>query len=157
MTPAAGPFARPRWARGAGDDRTRMLRFDSMQRFGKQSAAALRAAERRDRENSAPRLAREVPELVSLRLEVEERSVAASVSQPKYIRRIVVANAPALFFIPCGDPNCIDGGHDVTRTVMDALHAHRANFGGSDDCVGSLGMATCSRVLHFEAVAEYHR
>jgi hypothetical protein len=126
-----------------------------MQRFGKQSAAAQRAADRRERENSAPRLQGEVPELVSLRFEIEERSVASSVSQPKYIRRIVVANAPALFLIPCGDPNCTDGGHDVTYPVMQALHSHRTGFAGSDDCVGSLGSATCSRVLHFDAFAEY--
>jgi len=126
-----------------------------MQRFGKQSAAAQRAADRRERENSAPRLSREVPELRSLRFEIEEKSAASSVSQPKYIRRIVVANAPALFLIPCGDPNCADGGHDVTFAVMQALHAHRTGFAGADDCVGSLGTAACSRVLHFDAVAEY--
>lgn len=126
-----------------------------MQRFGKQSVAALRAAERRERENSAPRLSREVPDLVSLRLELEERSGAISVSQPKYIRRVVVENAPALFLVPCGDAKCIDGGHDVTHTIMDALRDHRTGFAGADECGGSLGSSVCSRVLHYEGVAEY--
>jgi hypothetical protein len=126
-----------------------------MQRFGKQSAAAQRAAERRERENAAPRLSHELPNLLSLKLEIEERSDSSPVSQPKYIRRIQVQSAPALFLVPCGDPNCTDGGHDVTRTVMDALHQHRTGFSGSDGCHGSLGSASCTRVMHFEAVAEY--
>jgi hypothetical protein len=126
-----------------------------MQRFGKQSAAAQRAAERRERENSAPRLSEEVPELVSLKLEVEERSGAASASAPKYIRRVQVASAPALFLIPCGDPSCKDGGHDVTHTVMQALRQKRAQFSGTDACHGSLGTASCGRVLSFEGFAEY--
>jgi len=126
-----------------------------MQRFGKQSAAAQRAADRRERENSAARLAQEVPELVSLKLEMEERSDAASVSAPKYIRRIQVGSAPALFLVPCGDSNCHDGGHDITNSIMHALHQHRTTFNGSDGCGGSLGSATCSRVLHYEAFAEY--
>jgi len=127
-------------------------------RHGKQSAAAQRAAERRERENNAPRLANEVRDLVSLRLEIEERSGSMAVMQPKYIRRIVVATAPALFLVPCGDSNCTDGGHDVTGTVIQALRSHSARFGGEEGCRGSLGSgAPCNRVLHFDAVAEYRR
>ena len=127
-----------------------------MHRPGKQSAAAQRAAERRERENSAPRLATEVPDLVSLCFEIEERSGSMAVMQPKYIRRIVVPNAPALFLVPCGDSSCTDGGHDVTGTVIQALRAHRARFSGDEGCRGSLGSgAACTRVLHFDATAEY--
>jgi hypothetical protein len=125
-------------------------------RPGKQSAAALRATERRERENSAPRLVDEVPDLVSLRLEIEERSGSLATAQPKYIRRIVVQSAPALFLVPCGDSNCTDGGHDVTGTVIPALRTHCARFSGEEGCRGSLGPgAACNRVLHFDAVAEY--
>ena len=53
--------------------------FD-LHRPGKQSAAAQRAAERRERENNAPRLADEVPDLVSLHLEIEERSGSMAVT-----------------------------------------------------------------------------
>jgi hypothetical protein len=127
-----------------------------LHRYGKQSAAAQRAAERRERENSAPRLAAEVPDLVSLRLEIEERSGSMAVMQPKYIRRIVVPSAPALFLVPCGDSNCTDGGHDVTGSVIQALRLHRSRFSGEEGCRGSLGSGTaCNRVLHFDAVAEY--
>ncbi len=125
-----------------------------MYRYGKQSAAAQRAAERREREDSAPRLAAQVPDLVSLRLEIEERSSSAA-TQPKYLRRIVVASAPALFFIPCADPHCIDGGHDVTWPVMQSLQSRRVKFDGEDTCHGSIGPASCSRILKFEALAEY--
>ncbi len=126
-----------------------------MHRSSKQSAAALRAAERREREDRAPRLAEEVPDLASLRLEIEERSDSTTATQPKYIRRVVVDSAPALFLVPCGDANCTDGGHDLTRFVMQALRAHSATFRGEDGCRGSVGSGSCSRVLHFEAVAEY--
>jgi hypothetical protein len=125
------------------------------QRFGKQSAAAQRAADRRERENAAPRLSEEVTDLENLKLEIEERSDAASVSAPKYIRRIQVQSAPALFLIPCGDSNCRDGGHDITHVVMHALHQHRTNFSGTDSCSGSLGSSTCQRVLMFEGFAEF--
>jgi hypothetical protein len=130
-----------------------------LHRSGKQSAAAQRAAERRERENNAPRLAAEVPDLVSLRFEIEERSGSMAVMQPKYIRRIVVPNAPALFLVPCGDSNCADGGHDVTSIVIQALRSHRARFSGEEGCRGSLGGsgAACNRILHFDAVAEYRQ
>ncbi len=128
-----------------------------MQRFGRHSAAAQRAQERREREDSAPRLATEVPDLLALRLEIEERSDGAAVSQPKYVRRVVVPNAPALFLIPCGDANCEGGGHDVTGAVMHALHDHQTGFAGEDYCRGSLGSANCSRILHYEATAEYKK
>jgi hypothetical protein len=127
-----------------------------LHRPGKQSAAAQRAAERRAREDSAPRLAAEVPDLRSLRFEIEERSGSMAVMQPRYIRRIVVPHAPALFLVPCGDSNCTDGGHDVTGAVIQALRSHRARFTGDEGCRGSLGSgAACNRVLHYDAFAEY--
>src|SRR5690349_8276100 len=94
----------------------------TMQNFRRQSATAQRFAERRQREDSAPRLSTEVPALVSLLLEIEESSDATTVSRPKHLRRIVVERAPALFLVPCGDPRCTDGGHDVTSHIMNALH-----------------------------------
>jgi hypothetical protein len=79
-----------------------------------------------------------------------------AVMQPRYIRRIVVPHAPALFLVPCGDSNCTDGGHDVTGAVIQALRSHRARFTGDEGCRGSLGSgAACNRVLHYDAFAEY--
>jgi hypothetical protein len=120
--------------------------------FRKNSPAALRFAERRQREDDAPRLLAEAPDLRSLQLEIEEQGGSAG---PKYIRRIVIDTAPALFFLPCGDPRCVDGGHDVTTSVMQALRNRSQSFDGSDDCFGSVGPSACARVLHFKAVAEY--
>lgn len=124
-------------------------------RFGRQSAAAQRAVERREREDRAPRLVEQVPDIVSLLLEIEDRSSSTATMQPKYLRRVVVERAPALFLIPCGDPNCTDGGHDVTWPVMQALQSHRVSFDGEDSCHGSVGSSSCTRVLHFHAVAQY--
>src|SRR6266849_2479094 len=73
------------------------------------SVAAQRFAERRRREEDAPRLCDQVPNLVSLKLEIEERSGVTGV---KHIRRVVVDRAPALFLVPCGDSKCADGEHD---------------------------------------------
>ena len=116
------------------------------------SPAALRIAERRQREDDAPRLRNEVPGLVSLRLEIEDR---AGVTSTSHIRRVVVDNAPALFLLPCLDPRCMDGEHDLTWPVMRALRSHDTSFQGSDDCRGSVGTTACPRVVHFNAIAEY--
>jgi hypothetical protein len=122
--------------------------------YRKHGAAAARFAERRRREDDAPRLCDEVPNLRSLRLEIEERSGIAG-TQPKHIRRFVVDRAPALFLVPCGDPRCVDGEHDLTMLVMRALRAHETCFQGTDECTGSVGSSPCGRVLHFDAFAEY--
>jgi len=116
------------------------------------SLAAQRFAERRRRENEAPPLSQQVPELVSLQLDVQERF---GMGGTRYIRRVVVDRAPALFIVPCGDPRCIDGEHDLTTPIMRALRARETSFDGSDDCTGSVGTSACGRVLHFDAAAEY--
>ena len=116
------------------------------------SLAAQRFADRRQREDEAPKLSSQVPDLTSLRLDIEERSGAGST---KHIRRLVVDRAPALFLVPCGDPRCTDGGHDLTSAIMRALRGHEKSFEGTDECSGGLGSGTCSRVLHFDGTAEY--
>jgi hypothetical protein len=121
----------------------------------KQSAAAVRSAERRQREDEAPRLSQEVPELVSLSLEIEERSEGIGLIQQKHVRRVVVDSAPALFLLPCGDPKCDQGGHDVTQSIMRALRAHNVEFEGEDGCNGSLGAGICRRILHYQGFAKY--
>jgi hypothetical protein len=126
-----------------------------MQRHGKYGAAAQRAAERRAREDAAPRLSVEVPSLQSLRLEVDETSSGGSTLQRKYTRFVVVSTAPALFVVPCGDSYCIDGGHELTNPMMAALQAGKARFAIDDECHGSIGTSPCARVLHLEGVAEY--
>ena len=121
----------------------------------KQSEAALRFAERRRREDEAPRLSAEVPKLKTLQLEIEERSGGSSVAEPKHMRKVVVDHAPALFLIPCGDSRCKDGGHDITHLILRALRAGETQFEGHDVCAGSQGSGQCSRVLHYVAKATY--
>ena len=66
---------------------------------------------RRRREDEAPRLLMEVPDLTSLVLEVQDRGSGAT-GAVKYRRRIVITSAPAHFEIPCLDPACVAGGHE---------------------------------------------
>lgn len=120
--------------------------------YRKNSPQALRFAERRRREDEAPRLHDQVPSLTSLKLEIEDRS---GVGGTTHTRRVMVDRAPALFLIQCGDPRCMDGEHDLTTSVMHALRTRQTSFKGEDECRGSVGPSNCSRVLHFGAVAEY--
>jgi hypothetical protein len=124
-----------------------------MMNHRRSSAQALRFAERRRREDEAPKLCSRVPTLSSLKLEIEERT---GVGSTKHMRYVVVDRAPALFLVPCGDPRCVDGEHDLTATVLHALDAHETSFQGDDGCTGSVGTAgDCGRVLHFAGTAEY--
>lgn len=125
-----------------------------MDSFRKHGAGAQRFAERRLREDEAPRLSAAVPALVSLSLAIEDCS-DSSFGQPKHVRRVVVAQAPALFVIGCSDPNCQEGGHDVTHPIMQALTRHQTSFQGEDKCYGILGSSQCTRVLRYDAKADY--
>ena len=120
--------------------------------------AAERFAERRRREDAAPRLRNVAPDLVSCRLVLEDRREGAVTAEVAYTRRIVVEHAPALFVIPCGDPACRDGGHDLTVPILRGLREHRAEIKGEDTCygyTGYTGSSPCGRILHFTAFAEY--
>ncbi|HEY4012984.1 MAG TPA: hypothetical protein VGM06_06585 [Polyangiaceae bacterium] len=123
-----------------------------MMPFRKHGLEAQRFAERRRREDEAPKLSGEVPALQSLKLEIEEHSAGGRV---KYVRRILVDRAPALFLVPCGDPRCVDGDHDLTSVVMRALQARETAFRGSHHCEGSVGSSGCSRDVQFDGTAEY--
>jgi len=112
-----------------------------------------RFAARRTREDGAPRLRDEVPTLVSLQLDVEDRAGASG--SIKHLRRVMVDHAPALFLVPCGDPKCAGQEHDLTAEVLRALRSQETTFHGEDVCPGSRAPGGCSRVLRFEAVASY--
>ncbi len=117
--------------------------------------AAQRFAERRRREEEAPRLHDSVPSLATLRLDVTE-SRGVSNGDPKHTRIIVVETAPALFWLSCGDHACRDGGHDLTSSVMRGLHSRATHFGVEDTCYGSLGTAECGRLMRVQVTATYH-
>lgn len=118
----------------------------------KSGAAAERSVERRRREQEAPRLATEVPGLKSLRIEVIEHLPTGS---SKYVKLVVVAHAPALFVLPCGDRDCQDGGHDLTREVMWALRARQTALAGESGCRGTVRSGNCPRVINYQLSAEY--
>jgi hypothetical protein len=95
-----------------------------------------------------------VPNLVSLRLEVEERRATSIAVESRHVRHIV-DSAPALFVLPCGDPACKDGGHDVTSMILRGLLAGSERFDVEDVCLGEIGSARCGRVVKVTAIAKY--
>ena len=117
--------------------------------------AAERFAERRRREEEAPRLTTEIPTLESLRLEVQERRSGGTVVESTHVRRVVVERAPALFVLPCHDTSCKDGGHDITHEIMRSLRQRQLNFAGEHPCNGQVGSAECRRVLVYTGLATY--
>src|SRR5262249_6421103 len=117
--------------------------------------AAQRQIDRRQREDEARRLTAEVPNLASLSIEIEERRAGGLIVEATHTRRVVVASAPALFELLCGDRDCKDGGHDVTRAIMGALKERKTRFEGEDACHGSVGSANCARVLKYVGIATY--
>jgi len=124
------------------------------------SEAAQRFAERRRREDEAPRLLALVPNLKELKLELLERRALGEVTETLHTRRIVVERAPATFVLPCLDSSCRDGGHDVTHAILRGLRNGETRFEGEDVChgtLGTLGTAECGRVLSYVAEATYRQ
>lgn len=121
------------------------------------SEAAQRFAERRKREDEAPRLRAAVPLLDSLELEFRESRAGVQMADVTHKRRVVVERAPALFELPCQDSSCRDGGHDITQPVMRMLRDGSAHFEGEDVCHGQVGNAECRRVLSFVGNATYRK
>jgi hypothetical protein len=119
-----------------------------------QAEAALRFAERRQREDDAPRLRERVPTLATLRLEVTDGRGGAA-EGPRHARIVVVETAPALFSLTCGDHACRGGGHDLTSSVMRGLLAGVTRFDVEDTCAGSLGGAGCDRTVRVQVTATY--
>lgn len=111
-----------------------------------------READRRLREDDAPRLATKVPELKSLQVSIVDRGGSTSV---RYKKLVVVASAPALFVFPCTEPRCEEGGHDVTTAIMAALYRRMTTLEGDSRCDGSVGSAPCGREIHYSVVADY--
>src|SRR2546429_322567 len=123
----------------------------------RKTEAAERFAERRKREDDAPRLKDRVPELATLKLDIEESHDTTGTGRAKHTRHIVVDRAPALFVFPCGDASCEGGGYDITDQVMRELQAHAETFGAEDKCYGAVGTASCRRSLQIKATATYRK
>lgn len=116
------------------------------------AAAVLRSADRRRREDQAPRLLSEVPDLKSLRIEIVEQLPTGT---SKHVKLVVVARAPAVFVIPCGDGDCQDGGHDLTHEMLWSLRSRQRWASGASDCSGTVRSGNCSRRITYQLSAEY--
>jgi hypothetical protein len=114
-----------------------------------------RVRERREREDAAPRLRDQVARLLTLSIEIDDHFGGTILAERRYVKHVVVERAPALFDIPCSEASCQDGGHDVTREVMQALLAGKPEFSGRDTCLGWRGGERCERVLHYVGHATY--
>lgn len=126
-----------------------------MSMYGRSREASERFAERRRREDEAPRLKEVVPNLKTLRLEVEEHRGTSTVAETKHVRIVLVDRGPALFVVPCGDTECRDGGHDITTEVMDRLRHAVRDFVVEDRCYGRVREVPCGRVIRVMATATY--
>jgi hypothetical protein len=109
------------------------------------------------REDDAPRLKQEVPNLDALRMSLEEFSGGHRIVGTSRIQHVVVAQASTRFEIPCGDSKCEDGGHDLTRDMLTALRSGREAFSGSSVCSGRVGERACDRGLEYSFTAKYQR
>lgn len=117
------------------------------------SEIALRAAERRQREDEAPRLGTLVPELSALQIAFSDGEDGAIVGS-SHVRHVMVKRAPALFEQRCGNPAC-KGEHQLTRELMAALRRGDERFESSDPCLEPVGTSTCHWVLKYTATAVY--
>ncbi|MBI5531329.1 MAG: hypothetical protein HY898_01340 [Deltaproteobacteria bacterium] len=117
--------------------------------------AKKRSADRRQREAEAPRLLQETPGLQSLCIELTESGEGRFGPATSHIRRFEISTAPALFLVLCGDPHCDGGGHDITCEVMAGLRNHEARIEGQDSCGGGAGGVSCTRSIHYAAIATF--
>jgi hypothetical protein len=123
--------------------------------MGRSREAFLRFAERRRREDEAERLQSEVPQLRALKLEIEEHRGSSALAETKHVRHVVVARAPALFVLPCGDPDCREGGHDLTESLMSKLREGVIEFVVEHECRGDVRGAMCDRLVRIRGACSY--
>jgi hypothetical protein len=116
-----------------------------------------RRNQRMAREDAAGKLIERAPDLTDLHIEIEEATRAGSVGGTRYIRRVVLAHAPALFELPCSEPRCESGGYDVTSEILAALASRKTHFEGQQSCTGRCSQNDCGRVLHYVATATYRQ
>jgi hypothetical protein len=125
--------------------------------YRRNNEAAERARERRQREDAAPRLAKDVPSLRTMRLSVSFRRGDAIVPDASYVRVVVVPAAASLFEIPCTDTYCQGGGHHLTKLILDGLKAKKPTFQGEVPCHGTVGSSgtQCQTTLLYQVEASY--
>lgn len=60
-----------------------------------------------------------------------------------------------MLVVPCSDPSCRDGGHDISSALLRGFRERRIEIRGEDACDGDIGSVHCGRVLTFTAFAAY--
>lgn len=121
----------------------------------KQTELDERKVERGRREDAAGKLLKSVPGLTSLSLALHEGRPNGCFNETRYIRRVVLEHAPALFEVPCSSTDCDEGGYDMTREVLFALSSNKVRFEGEHSCGGRCRAGDCGRVLRYVATATY--
>lgn len=116
-----------------------------------------RVARRWQLADEAPRLLTEVPELQSLRMVIEESSNGSFLTVSRYTKLFVLNSAPAMFWMPCGNPRCEEGGHDLTHAIMSALRSRTERLQGTDDCGGMVGPGLCGAVIRYDVTATFRK
>lgn len=119
------------------------------------SEAFREAAERKRKQDEAPRLRDAVPTLLQLDLQVIEERANVPGHEVRHKRVIIIERAPALFEFACSDRECNDGGHDLSGLVLKELGAGIALFHGVHRCGGHTRDGECAYDLRFEAHATY--
>ena len=109
---------------------------------------------RREREAAAPPLQEVVPSLRELSLRVVRSLGGAPDRRDSHVRHVVVDRAPAYFFNPCIDHDCI-GGHDLTDALLTGLREKHERIVATSPCDAGGGEARCAGVLELEATARY--
>jgi hypothetical protein len=111
---------------------------------------ARRAArdEQRRREDAAPRLIQVVPTLTSLRLHFDDEQELGKPATLPFTRHIVVATGPALFSVPCLEPQCT-GVHELTEVILSDLRRAQTRGAGVSACQGKVGDVACVRSLTY--------
>ena len=111
--------------------------------------------ERWQREDTAARLHEKVPTLTGLKIDFVERTGSSALGATRHARHVQVATAAAHFEIPCNDPDCSGGGHNLTTEILRGLARGASEFAGEHACAGTAKVGPCERVLGYTVHASY--
>lgn len=112
-------------------------------------------SERWQREDAAPRLTAELPDLLTLSLQLRNRTDDTSTPGRSRIQHVIVARAAALFEIACVEPKCESGGFDLSTDVLAALRQRKETLEGEAQCGGTVGQGYCRCTLLYVMKATY--
>jgi hypothetical protein len=109
---------------------------------------------RRQAEEEAARLHEVVPSLRELSLHVVRRIGEDRERRDAHTRHVIVDRAPAYFFSPCLDHDCV-GGHDITGALLEGLREKQTKIVATAPCDRGGLDTSCAGVLEVEVTAQY--